>query len=201
MLTSDKISSLVIDTLRDRTREQNTAVLCLYCDYQPKAQKEQSAVNMIGGLLRQVHWEAIGIRQEIRSAFNESKRRGGQGLRMPDMLKFFVRVISSIDQVYLCVDGVDELLPENRSEFLRALRQIIQDVPNTRLFLTTRLCIRKELSQHLSADPYSIKIVADQGDVARYLNHKMDNDRDPGIMPADLRKDIMSTILGKASEM
>jgi len=199
MLTSDKISSLVITTLRHRARKQNIAVLCLYCDYQ--AQKQQSAVNMIGGLLRQVDWEATGVQQDIRSVFNESKKRGGEGLRMPDMLKFFVRVIHSIDRVYLCVDAVDELLPKNRSEFLRALRQIIRDAPNTRLFLTTRSCIRGELDQFLTVDPYTIKIVADQGDVARYLNHKMDNDRDPNLMSEDLRNDIMRTILGKASEM
>ena len=52
MLTNNKISSLVIDTLQKQARGQNTAVIFLYCDYQ--AQKEQSAVNMIGGLLRQV---------------------------------------------------------------------------------------------------------------------------------------------------
>ena len=110
MLTSNKISSLVIDTLRDRAAGQNIAVLGLYCDYQ--GQKDQLAVNMIGGLLRQVVWGAAGIRSEIRSAFNESKRRGGQGLRMQDMLRLFVKVTSSMDRVYICVDAVDELLNE-----------------------------------------------------------------------------------------
>ena len=201
MLTSNEISSLVIDTLRDQTRGQNVAVLGLYCDYQ--AQGEQSAVNMIGGLLRQVIWGEAGIRGEIRSAFSESKRRGGQGLRIPDMLRLFVKVVSSIDRVYICVDAVDELLPKNRLEFLRELRRITQDAPNTRLFLTTRPSIQAELVRQLRGAPYVIKIVADQGDIASYLTQKIEDDyaQDPDLMTGDLKNDIIRTMLGKASEM
>ena len=195
MLTSNKISSLVIDTLRDRDAGQNIAVLGLYCDYQ--GQKDQSAVNMIGGLLRQVVWGAA----EIRSAFNESKRRGGQSLRMQDMLKLFVKVISSMDRVYICVDAVDELPPESRSEFLRGVRQIIQDAPRARLFLTARPCISAELDRHLTKGAHIIHIMADQGDITRYLNYKMDNDQDSDLMAIDLRHDIIETILDKSSEM
>ena len=108
MLTRDLISPLVIDTLLEQTRGQNIAVLSLYCDYQ--AQKDQSAVNMIGGLLRQLTLGAPRVPGEIKSSFEKSKRGGCQALRLPDMVKLFVRAISSIDRVYLCVDAVDEVL-------------------------------------------------------------------------------------------
>ena len=71
MLTNNKISSLVIDTLRERTCGQDIAVLSLYCDYQ--AHKDQSVVNMIGGLLRQVALRAATIPSEIKSAFDKFK--------------------------------------------------------------------------------------------------------------------------------
>ena len=181
--------------MRDRAAGQNIAVLGLYCDYQ--GQKDQSAVSMIGGLLRQVVWGAA----EIRRAFNESKRRGGQGLRMQDMLKLFVKVISSMDRVYICVDAVDELLPESRSEFLRGVRQIVRDAPRARLFLTARPCIRAELDRHLTKGAHIIHIMADQGDITRYLNYKMDDDQYSDLMAIDLRHDIIETILDKSSEM
>jgi len=196
---SDKTSSLVIDTLHDQASGQNIAVLPLYCDYQ--AQKEQSAVNMIGGLLRQVDWRAAGVQREIRTAFHESNRGGWRGLRMPEMLKLFVKVTGFIGQVYICVDAVDELLPQNRLEFLRALRQVIHYTPNTRLFLTARSCIRAELGEHLVEDPYTIRIMADQGDIVRYLNRMLDDDRDMDLMTEDLRNNIIETILGMASGM
>lgn len=201
MLTSNKISSLVIDTLCAQAQGQNLAVLFLYCDYQ--AQKDQSAVNMIGSLLRQLVLGEIGITGEIRRAFEESRWSGGKGLRLPDMMKLFVKTINSIGRVYVCVDAVDELQPQDRSEFLRALRQIIQDAPNTRLFLTVRSYIRRELDKYLTSGAYVINIVADKGDIAGYLSRKMDDDeaRDPDLMTDDLRNDIIKKMLEKASEM
>ena len=160
-------------------------------------------LNMIGGLLKQVVIGAIGGPDEIKGAFKESKWRGGQGLRLPEMLKLFIETISSIEIVYICVDAVDELLPHNRSEFLRALRQIIQDAPNVRLFLTGRPYIRGELDKHLTKEGYTIRIVADQGDITRYLSRKIDDDeaRDPNLMTENLKNDIMETMLEKASGM
>ena len=201
ILTSNKISSLVIDTLREQTRGQNNAVLSLYCDYQ--AQKDQSAVNMIGCLLRQVAFGGPMIPDEIKSAFDESKRRGGQALRLAAMVKLFVKTISSIGLVYVCVDAVDEVLQQHRSEFLRALRQIIQDAPNIRLFLTGRPYIRGELDKHLTKGAYIIHILADQGDIMRYLSQKIDydDDQNPDLMTEGLRGDIIKMMLEKASEM
>ena len=200
MLTSNKISSLVIDTLREQTRRQNTAVLALYCDYQ--AQKDQSAVNMIGCLLRQIALGGPRIPDEIKSAFDESRPGGGQGLRLADMVKLFVKTISSIELVYMCVDAVDEVLPQHRSEFLRALRQVIQDAPNVRIFLTGRPYIRGELDKHLTK-AYIIHILADQEDITRYLSQKIDHDDDqnPDLMTEALRSDIMKTMLERCSEM
>ena len=197
----EKISSLVIDTLREQARAKNITVLYLYCDYQ--AQKDQSAVNMIGSLLRQIAVAATRIPNEIQSAFKGPGQRGSQGLRLPDMLKLFAKTITSIKRVYICVDAMDELLPHHRSEFLRSLRQIIQDVPNMRLFLTGRPHIRKEVDNHLTENVYSINIVVDEGDVALYLRRKMDDDnaRDPDLMTNNLKNDIMKLMLEKSSEM
>jgi len=197
-LTGNEISSLVIDTLGEQARGQNIAVLSLYCDY--KERENQSAVNMIGCLLEQVTWSAARIPSEIQSAFEDSKKGGGQGLRLPDMLGLFVKVISSIECVYICVDALDELLPQDRSGFLRSLRQIIQDAPNTRLFLTGRPHIRAELEKHLMKGAH-IDIVTDQDDIARYLSQKMDEDDDRGqeLMTKSLKHDITKAIMKKAS--
>jgi len=203
MLTCNEISSLVIDTLRKQADGQNIAVLSLYCDYQ--ARKVQSTVNIIGGLLGQVTLAlgATAIPGEIKKSFEEARKGGGQGLRLPEMLKLFVKVISSIGRVYICVDAVDELLENDRSEFLRALPQIIREAPNTRLFLTGRPYIRGELDKHLKKGVRVIHIVADQGDITRYLSQKMDgdDDRDPGLMTESLKNEITKTILEKASGM
>ena len=201
MLTNNGVSSLVIDTLRKQVRGQNVAVLSLYCDYQ--AQKDQSAVNLIGALLRQVALRARGIPGEIKSAFDEAMQEGGEGLRLPDMVELFVKSIDSIELVYLCVDAVDEVLREHRPDFLRALRQIICDTPNTRLFLIGRPYIRGELDGYFTKGAKVIQVVADQGDITKYLSQRIDDGRrqDPDLMTEDLENDIMRTMLEKASEM
>ena len=175
--------------------------MSLYCDYQ--AQKDQSAVNMIGSLLGQVALRAVGVVGEIEKVFEKSKLRGGKGLRLAEMVELFVKTSCSLKRVYICADGMDELVPQHRSEFLRALRQIIQEAPNTRLFLTGRPHIRGELDKHLTRGAYTIHIVPDQGDIILYLSWKMDgdDDRDPNLMTENLRNDIMKIILEKASDM
>jgi len=201
MLTRNYISSLVIDTLCKQARGQNIAVLSLYCDYQ--AQKDQSAVNMIGGLLCQVVLGAAGIAGEIKNAFDSSRQGGGKGLRLQEMLELLVKTIGSLKRVYICIDALDELVPEHRSEFLRALRHITQEAPNTRLFLTGRPHIRGELDNHLTKGACTIHIVPDQGDIARYLYRRMDDARarDPDLMTENLKNDIMRIMLKKASGM
>jgi len=201
MLTRDYNSSLVIDTLCDQAYGHNIAVLSLYCDYQ--AQKDQSAVNMIGGLLRQVALGPAGIVGEIQNAFDRSRQGGGKGLRLEEMLGLFVKIVSSFERVYICVDAMDELVPDHRSEFLRALQQITQEALNTRLFLTGRPHIRGELDNHLTKSVYTIHIIPDQGDIAKYLRRKMDDAgaRDPDLMTENLKNDIMKTMLEKASGM
>ena len=200
MLTVGETSSLVIDSLRQQTNEANTVVLFLYCDYQ--AQKDQSAVNIMGSLLSQVALGATQIPSEIRHAF-DLKQRGRQALRLPDMLKLLVKAVSSIERVYICLDAMDELLPGNRSQLLRALREISRDASNIRLFLTGRPHIRGELDKHITEEAHIIHIVADQGDIARYISRKMEDDdaRDPGLIPDDLKHDIFETMMEKASEM
>jgi len=164
---------------------------------------DQSAVNMIGGLVQQAALGATGIQGEIKRAFDESKEEGGDGLQLPDMVKLFVQVIGSIELVYLCVDAVDEVIPQERLKFLRALQQIVQEAPNVRLFLTGRPHIRAEFDRLLTKGAYSIDIVADRGDITRYLSQRMDDDddQDPGLMTDDLRNLIMEAMLEKASEM
>ena len=158
---------------------------------------------MVGSLLTQAALGVVGIRGEIGSAFGKSGRGGGEGLQLPEMVQLFVKTITSLVRVYICVDAIDELLPENRSEFLRVLRQIIQEAPGTRLFLTGRPHIRRGLDKRLTKEAYIIHIVPDQGDIARFLSWKMDDDDDwdPDLMTENLKNDIMKTILEKASEM
>ena len=158
---------------------------------------------MIGSLLRHTASGGVGNVGEIQKSFDKSRQGGGDGLRLSEMLELFIKTMGSLERVYICVDAMDELLPQHRSEFLRALQQIIQEAPNTRLFVTGRPHICGELDRHLTRGANTIHIVPDEGDITRYLSRKMDDDdkRDPDLMTENLRNDIMKIMLEKASDM
>jgi len=160
-------------------------------------------VNMIGSLLRHIALGAVGNVDEIKKSFEKSRQGGGDGLRLSEMLELFVKTMGSLDRVYICIDAMDELLPQHRTEFLRALQKIIQEASNTRLFMTGRPHICGELDRHLTRGTYTIHIVPDEGDITQYLSRKMDDDdrRDPDLMTENLRNDIMKIMLEKASDM
>jgi len=198
MLTRNKISSLVIDTLCEQACRKGVVVLFFYCNGQE--QKDQSAANIIGSLLRQFAVGTAEIPEGIHSAFEKSRQGGGRGLELPDMMELFIKTIILIERAYICIDAADELLPQARSELLDALGQIIREAPNTRLFLTGRPHIRREIEKHLVQDAYSINVVVDQGDIARHLSRKMDdNMRDADVM-GDLKNDMVGGMSEKASE-
>ena len=158
---------------------------------------------MIGSLLKQIPLRPVGNTGEIQKSFEKSREGGGKGLRLPEMLDLFVETVGSLERVYVCVDAIDELLPQYRSEFIRTLRYLIQEAPNMRLFLTGRPHIRGELDKHLTREAYTIHIIPDQGDIARYLSRKIDedDDRDPDLMTENLKNDIIKIMLEKASDM
>ena len=199
MLTKNQISSLVIDTLSGQEYGKNIAVLSLYCDYHD--QDDQSAVNMVGSLLNQIALRAVGNVNEIQNAFKKSRAGGGSGLRLPEMRELFVKTIGSLERVYICVDAMDELRPRHRSEFLRALQQIIQESSNTRLFLTGRPHIRRELDKLLTKGVSTIHIVPSQRDIVRFIDHRFETDLDPDAMTENLRNEITKLMLEKASDM
>jgi len=156
---------------------------------------------MIGSLLKQVVAGATDIPGEIKYLFEESRKLGGQGLRLKDMVQLFVKSISSFERVFICIDAIDELLAKDRPDFIRALRYIIDTSLNTRLFLTSRPYLQVEFDKYLADRAYIIEVVADQGDITRYVQLKMDDNPDPRLMSEDLRRDIMKAILEKSSGM
>ena len=197
-LTRNENSSLIIDTLRNRIRGQNAAVFSLYCEYQAP---NQSPVNMIGALLKQIVAGPAEIPREIKYHFKESRKLGGQGFRLADMVNLFVKASRSFERVFICIDAVDELLAKDRPDFIRALRQIIDGAPTIRLLLTSRPHVRVEINNHLADQASIIQVEADQGDITRYIQLKIDDDPRPGLMSEDLRKGIMKTMLEETSGM
>ena len=83
---------------------------------------------------------------------------------------------------------------------LESLRQILQESPNTRLFMTGRPQVRSEVEKRLDGATTFISIRPTEDGVVRYLRDKLRNDTTPEVMSSTLEAEIMKTIPEMNSE-
>ena len=198
LLTVRIISSLVIDWLCDQVRDRDIAVAGLYCDY--LAQEEQSAANILGAILKQL-LERDGIPEPLRQIFRKEKRGfGGRAAQLVDLVEMLKTALTSLPEVFICIDGLDECLPKNRRELLESLMNIAQASPATRVFLSGRPHIRDEVKRCF-AEVVMIVVIPTVEDIERYLKMRLDSDPTPSAMDGNLRAEIMRVIPRKISQM
>ena len=128
MLTGCDDSSLVIDGLWDGATGGGPIVPCLR---KFAAQNKQSPLNMLNSLLR----ELVSEKEEIPEAMaqdvrKEKKAMGGRGLQVSGILKIFQTIVAT-RRTILCVDALDECVPEHRMLVLESLRLIPQEPSNS----------------------------------------------------------------------
>jgi len=134
--------------LCDDAVEEDTAVTCFYFDF--AARNEQSPVNMLGSLLRQPVSGLDGIPEAVVQCFrNQKKVIGGRELQVSGILKMF-QTITDIKRTFICIDALDECVPEHRMAILESLRQIVQGSLDTRIFATGRSHVRSEVERKLA---------------------------------------------------
>jgi len=187
-------SSLVIDKLCNgaEEEEEDTVVLCFYFDF--AARNEQSPVNMLGSLLRQCVSGLERIPESVVQSFRKRRKGiGGRGLQVAGILKMF-QAITATKRMFICVDALDECVPEHRMVVLESLRQILQGSPGTRIFMTGRPQVRSEVEKRLDRAAVFISIQPTEDGVIRYLRDKLRNDTAPEIMSSTLEAEIMKTI-------
>ena len=198
MLIGCDDSSLVIDRLCDEAVEEDPTVACFYFDF--AARSEQSPVNMLGSLLRQLVSGQGEIPESIVKDFRKEKRSiGGRGIQIPGILKIF-QTIAATRRTFICVDALDECVPEHRMVVLESLGQMLQGSPNTRLFMTGRPHVRSQVERELGGVATFVFIRATEDGVLRFLREKLRKDTIPNAMSSTLERDIMKTIPAISSE-
>ena len=191
-------SSLVMDKLCDETGEEDTAVLCFDFDF--AARNEQSPVNMLGSLLKQLIRGLEKIPEAVVQDFRKQmKGIGGRGLQVSGILKM-LQAITGTKRIFICVDALDECVPEHRMVVLESLRQILQESPTARLFMTGRPQVRSEVEKRLDGAVTFMSIQPTEDGVVRYLRDKLRNDTTPEIMSSTLEAEIMKAIPEMSSE-
>ena len=198
MLIGCNGSSLVIDKLCDEAVERYPTVACFYFDF--ASRNEQSPANMLGSLLRQLVTGQGEIPEAIAQDFRKEKMSiGGRGLQVSGIVKMF-QTIAAARRTFICVDALDECVPEHRMIFLESLGQMLQGSPNTRLFMTGRPHVRSEVERELGGAATFVSIRATEDGVLGFLREKLRKDTIPNLMTSTLEGEIMKSIPTISSE-
>jgi len=189
VLMSSIVSSLVIDTLCDRARGRDIAVVCFYFD--STAQKERSPTIVLGALLRQVVAGLEEIPREIVQAYRDQKNCiGGRGPQHSDIVKMLQNT-SSKRRTFICIDALNDCTRGHRGKLLDSLNQILRKAPGTRVFLTGKPDIRPEIGRLLAGRVTSLSMCPGGDDDIRYLRS--------GLVE-DISSDTMDRLKAKISK-
>ena len=200
-LIDNILSSLVIDTLCDEAGEarEDIAVACFYLDY--AARKEQSAVSVLGALLRQVVSGFQQIPEGITDAFRKHKKViGGRRLQLSEIVEL-LGSLSSTRRTFFCLDALDECAVPDRTNILLSLRNIIKMSPTTRAFMTGRPHVGDEVEKHLPGGVAVVLISPRKDDIIRYIRRKLAEDSTSHEMDERLEADIVKKIPEAVPEM
>jgi len=189
----------VIDSLCDRARGQNVAIACLYLDF--AARQEQSSTSMLGALLKQLVTGLGEVPGEMVQAYEEQKNFiGGRRPQHSDIVEM-LQTASSKKRTFMCIDALDECVPEHRVKLLNSLNKILQKSPGTRIFVTGRPHIQPELGRRFSGRVTSLSMGTKRDDIIRYLRSRLEEDTTPDAMNSSLEAEILKKIPEDVSEM
>ena len=189
----------MIDTLCDQDGEQNATVACFYFDF--AAQNDQSPTIAMGALLKQVVSGLEEIPEEISRTYQKQKKAlGGRGPRLLDTVKM-LQTTSSKERTFICIDALDECVPENRTKLIDSLGQILQKSPDTRIFVTGRPHVLPDITRRLAGRVKSLPISTKRDDIIRYLHSRLEEDIIPDAMDSSLEAEILNKIPEDISEM
>ena len=192
MSSNTACSSLVVDRLCDKVKEQNATVACFYVDF--AAREEQSPKNMLGSLLKQIVGGLEKIPDEIKKAFQSYKRLiGGRGLRVPEIVEM-LQTVTSLRRTFICVDALDECVESHLPEVLDSLKRILEKSPNTRIFLTGRHHIWGEIDRHLGGRAEFLSIKPSYDDIVGYIRMRLSGDTSLDVMDGGLEAEIIKSI-------
>ena len=152
---------------------------------------------MMGAILKQLVGRGE-IPEYIREAFQKGERRLGGELVLPDLMQMLAITISSLPQVFICIDALDEL-PNHLSKLLESLRDIVRESPGARIFLTGRPHVKEAIVRYFT-NAVVMPISPNTDDISNYLDMRLDRDDNPEAMNSNLRANIVRIIQEKMSD-
>jgi hypothetical protein len=191
------LRSIVVDYLERSFEGENVAITYIYCSY--KEQRDQTVLNLIASLLKQLVQRNAVISEKIISLYNSHIKK-----QTPLMLEECSNLLKSearrFSKVFMVIDALDEC-SESSGTRMSFLTEIQKLQPSIHLLVTSRYIppIDREFEK-----ASHVEIRASDDDIRRYIESRIERERrllrhvqaDPG-----MRETIINTIVEKAKVM
>ena len=191
----DSPSSIIVDHLEQSFKGEDIAITYIYCSY--KEQEDQTTVNLIANLLRQLVQKTPVIANEIVSLYNDHIKRN-TAPTLAEWSKMLQSEARRVSKVFIIIDALDECSQGTRNTFLAEIQKLH---PTIHLMVTSRHIgsIEPEFEKAVC-----VEICANEGDVRRYLEDRIE--REPRLVrnvkgvPA-LQETVINAIVKSAKGM
>ena len=156
---------------------------------------------MLGCLLKQMVSRMERIPEEILMTFNDQKNViGGLAPQLADIVKM-LQVTTSSQPTFMCIDGLDECAELQQIRVLGSLKQILDNSPATRIFISGRFHIRAEVERALAGRVVCLSIAPTKSDIMGYLGARLGEYETRDSIDDSLETEILRKIPQRLSEM
>jgi hypothetical protein len=190
-------ASLAVEHLTKTFRDENIAVIGIYCDYRELHQ--QSTSKYLASLLGQLLTQRNTLSEQVKIAFQTYSRKQVYPT-FPEYLDMVVGQMATFKKVYVIVDALDECTEANgvREELLEGIMQLPKFVS---VMITSRHIPRIEI---YSRDASQLTIRAHKDDIQLHVRSRLGKEKIWGRrirLDSILQSKIADSVVERASGM
>ena len=162
------LAAIVIDHLRKTVQRVDIGVVYIYCNY--KMQLEQTTVNLVASLLKQLLQHQPTVSDDVKSSYGRHRKMGTHPT-LDEAFKLLQSEMHRYSQIFVVIDALDECSNENQArQNLLSKLHALQMSHSVNLMMTSRHIpdITQEFQNSLQ-----LEIRANEEDVRGYLDGQM----------------------------
>lgn len=192
------IASIAFDHLRATFKDQDTAILCIFCNHADR--ERQTSTESVASLLEQLV-RTKGATGEIRAFYQRHQTRNTrQGLA--ELSKLLHSMVEKTARVFIVIDALDECLDTTRRAFIG---QIHKFRSRAHLLVTSRPAVAiADAPEFEFHDAIHLEIHALNADLENYIRARTQQDHQIArYLKQDLalQEEVVTTIVDNARGM
>ncbi|KAF2124058.1 hypothetical protein P153DRAFT_303222 [Dothidotthia symphoricarpi CBS 119687] len=196
------LSASLVDHIQDVTANDTKSIICYYyCDYLDNASLEP--YRLLASIIKQI-LERLPL-DHFDDTFKSPFQEGQTAPTLSRSLAYFLKLLQYFRTVYLVIDGIDELAPNDQVTVLDSIGSILRHP-----FVIARVYVASRLEEDLirrTLKPYpTLRLTKDcvRGDIALVIDEQIRSTvtrQNPLLADENLRQEVVNALVSRADDM